>query len=81
MSNLAIIFDFSGNTLTLQCKGNEVIDDVFKRFCVKAQLNINDVIFYYNSTEMNKTSGKTLDALGVKNLFKFSVVNKSVIGA
>ncbi len=80
MSNLSVIFDYSGNSLTLQCKGNEVIDDVFKRFCVKAQMNINDVTFYYNSTEV-KSSGKTLDALGIKNLFRFSVVGKSVIGA
>ena len=80
MSNLAVIFDFSGNSLTLQCKSNEVIDEVFKRFCFKAQLNINDVSFYYNSTEL-KLSGKTLEALGVKNLFRFSVVGKTVVGA
>ena len=77
MSNLAVIFDYGGNSLTLQCKSNEVIDDVLRRFCVKAQLDINDVTFYYNS-QVIKLSGKTLEALGVKNLFKFSVVGKSV---
>ena len=80
-SNLNIVFNFAGNSITLQCKGNEVVDDVFKRFCAKAGVNSNDVKFYYNSSEV-KYSGKTLENLGVKNFFNFSVVSaKHVSGA
>ena len=81
MANLAVIFNFQGNKMTLQCKSDEVIDDVFKRFCAKANVNASDVKFYYNSLEV-KNSGKTLQNLGVHNLFNFDVVRaKIVVGA
>ena len=67
--------------MTLQCKSNEVVDDVFKRFCTKANVNASEVKFYYNSFEV-KNSGKTLENLGVHNFFNFDVVRaKIVVGA
>ena len=78
MSNLSVIFNYEGNAVTMQCQSNEVVDNVFQRFCGKAKININDVKFYYNSSEV-KLSGKTLEALGVKNLFKFDVVKEKYV--
>ncbi len=78
MSNLSVIFNYEGNPITMQCQGQEVVDNVFQRFCAKARINIDDVKFYYNSTEV-KQSGKTLDALGVKNLFNFNVVKEKYV--
>ena len=80
MSNISVVFNYQGNQLTVQCKTDEVIEDVFKRFCIKAHVDINNVKFYYDSAEIN-LFGKTLEALGVKNLINFNVVSKTVIGA
>ncbi len=81
MDNLTIMFSFGGNKISLQCQKNEKIEEVFKRFCAKAQLNYNDVKFYYNSTEF-KVWGKTLEQLNLANFFTFEVVNdKTLRGA
>ena len=79
--NLTIIFKFLGNNWTVQCKKSDLIDDVFQRFCVKAQVNKSDLKFYYNSSEV-RFFGKTLEQLGVNNMFTFDVVSdKYVSGA
>ena len=78
MSNLSVIFNYEGNAITMQCQSNEVVDNVFQRFCGKAKININDVKFYYNGSEV-KLSGKTLEALGVKNFFNFNVVKEKYV--
>ncbi len=65
----------------MQCKKSEKIDDVFNRFCVKAQVNKSDLKFYYNSSEV-RFFGKTLEQLGMNNFFTFDVVSdKYVSGA
>ena len=78
MSNLSVIFNYQGNKMTMQCQGQDVVDSVFDKFCQKAKIDINDVAFYYNSNVVKK-SGKTLDALGVKNLFAFDVVREKYV--
>ncbi len=80
-NNLTIIFSFGGNKLSMQCQRSEKIEDVFQRFCVKAQVNINDVKFYYNSTEF-KVWGKTLEQLNLQNFLTIEVVmDKNLRGA
>ena len=81
MSNLALIFCLSGNRWTVQCKSTDVIGDVFNKFCGKAQLKLSDVLFYFNSIEVKKDSGKTIEALGLKNNTALDVVQKDVLGA
>jgi hypothetical protein len=78
MADLMVIFTYQGNPLTMQCKSNEIVDNVFQRYCQKARLNIDDVKFYYNSSQVYQ-SGKTLEALGVKNLFGFNVVREKYV--
>ncbi len=78
MSNLMVIFTYEGNPLTMQCKSDDVVDNVFQKYCQKAKLNIEDVKFYYNSSQVFQC-GKTLAALGVKNLFGFNVVREKYV--
>ena len=81
MDNLTIIFSLGGNKLSMQCQKSEKIEDVFKRFCIKAQVDINDVKFYYNSTEF-KVWGKTIEQLNMQNFFTIEVVmDKNLRGA
>ena len=81
MSNLSLIFNYQGKPLTLQCTQNETLNQVFKRYCIKAELNIDDVKFYMNSKEL-KGCEKTLAALGLGNRTNLDVIlAKYVIGA
>ncbi len=81
MSNLALVFSLSGNNWTLQCKSTDVIGDVFNKFCFKTQLNLKNLVFYFNSIEIKKDSGKTIEALGLKNYANINVVDNGVLGA
>ncbi len=81
MSNLSIIFNKGGNTMTLQCNSTDSIKNVLNKYCVKAQIDINDYTFYYNGAEIPKCD-KTLFALNIMNLQSINVVNsKKVVGA
>ena len=81
MSNLALVFSLSGNNWTLQCKSTDVIGDVFNKFCFKTQLNLKNLVFYFNSIEIKKDSGKTIESLGLKNYANINVVDNGVLGA
>ncbi len=81
MDNLNIQFNFGNQNLMIQCKKSDKIEDVFKRFYIKAQVKPEDVKFYYNSTEFTYW-GKTLEQLNIQNFFTFDVVSdKYVSGA
>ena len=81
MSNLSLIFNKGGNTMTLQCNSTDSIKNVLNKYCVKAQIDINDYTFYYNGAEIPKCD-KTLFALNIMNLQSINVVNsKKVVGA
>ena len=81
MSNLSIIFNKGGNTMTLQCNSTDSIKNVLNKYCVKAQIDINEYTFYYNGAEIPKCD-KTLFALNIMNLQSINVVNsKKVVGA
>ena len=81
MSNLSIIFNKGGNTMTLQCNSTDSIKNVLNKYCVKAQIDINEYAFYYNGAEI-PICDKTLFALNIMNLQSINVVNsKKVVGA
>ena len=81
MSNLSIIFNKGGNTMTLQCNSTDSIKNVLNKYCVKAQIDINDYTFYYNGAKI-PICDKTLFALNIMNLQSINVVNsKKVVGA
>ena len=80
-NNITLIFEFKGNKMTMQCQKDDKIDDVFQRFCTKAQVKLDEVQFYYNSTIWTY-KGKTLEQLGLQSFFTFNVVSeKTVVGA
>ena len=81
MSNLTLIFTYQGKPLTLQCTPAETLNQVFQRYCTKAELKLDDVKFYMNSKELRKCD-KTLAALGISNRTNLDVIlAKYVIGA
>ena len=81
MSNLTIIFNYQGKPLTLQCTEAETLNNVFQRYCTKADLKFDDVKFYMNSKELRKCD-KTLAALGLANRTTLDVIlAKYVVGA
>ncbi len=81
MSHLSLIFNYQGKSLTLQCIPTETLNQVFNRYCIKADLNIKDVKFYKNGKEL-KGCEKTLSALELTNYANIDVTYaKYVIGA
>ena len=81
MSNLSLIFTKEGNSMTMQCNSSDTLENVLNRYCAKAQINISDYKFYYNTKEI-PICNKTLFALDIKNLQCINVVNaQKVIGA
>ena len=41
-------FKYNCRFLNIQCKGNDTLNSVFDRYCIKAQIPKNDLIFVYN---------------------------------
>ena len=79
--NYTIIFHFGPQRIVVQCKKNDLIDDVLNKFCQKALVNQKDVTFYLDAKEFIYR-GKTLEQLDIKNFKEFNVVSdKIVIGA
>ena len=73
--NVTLIFIFEGNRLAIHAKKSDKIEDVFLRFCTKAQVNRGDVKFYFNSAEF-KIWGKTVEQLDLRNLLEITVVKE-----
>ena len=81
MSQLNLIFNYQGKSLTLQCTPNETLNQIYKKYCIKADLNEKDIKFYKNGKEL-KGCEKTLSALGIKSFTTIDVtLAKYVIGA
>ncbi len=80
MSNLTIIFQYQGNNISVQCKSNEVLSDLYKRFGNKVGRNPNELKFYFNSVEVPPCN-KTLENLNLQNFYTFNVVENNVTGA
>ncbi len=76
--NINIRFNLGAQNLMIQCKKSDKIEDVFNKFCIKAQVKREDVKFYYNSTEFTLW-GKTLAQLNVQNFFTFDVVTEKYV--
>ena len=76
--NINIRFNLGAQNLMIQCKKSDKIEDVFNKFCIKAQVKREDVKFYYNTTEFTYW-GKTLAQLNVQNFFTFDVVTEKYV--
>ena len=81
MSQFNLFFNYQGKSLTLQCKQSDTLNQIFNRYCIKAELNINDIKIYLSGKEL-KGCEKTLSALGIGSFTTFDVtLAKYVIGA
>ena len=54
MDDVSIDFDYLGNTIKIQCKRNEYMKDIFKRYLIKITKDINDVFFMCNGNKINE---------------------------
>ena len=79
MESITILFNYTGNTLAIQAKKSELIDDVFDRFIFKIKENKNDLKFYNKYCMEFRAFGKTLEELGIQNFTYFDVVNNNDI--
>ena len=46
-------FNYNGYDTTIQCKIGDKMEDIFKKFCTKVQIDINSVYFLYDGQQVN----------------------------
>ena len=82
---MEVEFNFNGKTLTIQCNEYDIIGQIFQKFAIKIETNINSLTFIYNG---NDNINRNLQINQVINYFdknrnKMSVIvydmNKSMI--
>ena len=52
MSSIILNFLFNGKITKIQCKTNEYMKDIFKRYLIKINKGLNDVYFIYNGNKI-----------------------------
>ena len=81
MSKLAVVFKYQEKNMTIQCMNTDTLNQIFNRYCTKANLERNDVKFYSDAKEI-RGDDNSLDSHKIKNYHTFNVVMaKYVIGA
>ena len=46
-------FNFEGVIISILCSENELMEEICKRFAIKAEKELNDLIFLYSGTKIN----------------------------
>jgi len=46
-------FIYKTDTITIQCRGNEYMKDIYKTFLIKSQLDLKDAFYLYNGNLIN----------------------------
>ena len=54
MSEIKIIFIFEGKNEIIECKKEEYMIDIFKRYAKKIQVDLNNLFFLWNGNMINK---------------------------
>jgi len=54
MDEMSLDFIYNEDLIKIQCKRNEYIKDIFKRYLFKINKDINDVYFIYNGNKLNE---------------------------
>ena len=49
-----ILFTFNGVDTLIQCKSDEAMKDIFKRYASKIQFDINSIFFLYNGGKIEE---------------------------
>ena len=56
MTEAILNFNYQGNTIKIQCKRNEYMKDIFKRYANKISKDVNDVYFISNGSKIKEES-------------------------
>ena len=56
MTEVILDFIYQGSTIKIQCKRNEQMKDIFKRYAIKISKDANDVYFMSNGSKINEES-------------------------
>ena len=66
MEDIILNFNYKGQEVKMQCKNNENMNDIFKRYSNKINKNINDIYFINNGNIIDKDNRK-LDEINNKD--------------
>ena len=53
MAEIILNFIYNNHELKIPAKRNEFMKDIFKRYIIKIEKNINDIFFLYNGNKIN----------------------------
>ena len=53
MAEVKIIFQYNGNNETIECKKNEFMLDIYKRYVMKVQVDLKKLYFLFNGSLIN----------------------------
>ena len=53
MKTILIDFHYEGTIMSLKCLKEEIIREIYRKFCNKALINLNSVFFLYNGKRTN----------------------------
>ena len=53
MEEVKIIFAYNGHNETIECKKNEYMEDIYNRYVMKVQLDLQKLYFLYNGSMIN----------------------------
>ena len=53
MNEINLNFIYKGNTINIQSKRDEYMKDIFKRYLIRINGDINDIFFIYNGNKIN----------------------------
>ena len=54
MDDISIKFIFNGEILTMQCKKYDIMKDIFKKYALKIDKDINGIYFIYGGDMVNQ---------------------------
>ena len=68
-------------TIKIICKIDELVKNVLDRYCFKTmETKIRkDLLFFFNSIQLNKNENKTLEQVGIQNMSRIYVIDGSGI--
>ena len=84
MSNINVIFNKSGKTITMQAKTDMMFAELAMKYAQKVGVDLDkdQIKFIFNSMELVTGTHKDLGELGIINMAKIDVVvGKDVVGA
>ena len=80
MEDAILNFNYKGQEIKIQCKRNEYINDIFNRYSIKINKDINNIYFIYNGNIIKNNNIK-LEEINDKdneiNILVYDINNKN----